>query len=102
MSPFSPTEDGGTLAVRVTPRASKTALVGVTEDTAGRPCVQIRLAAPPVDGAANKALIATVAKALGVAKSAVRIARGEASRDKLLALEGDPEVLAAAVAAWIS
>lgn len=102
MTAFTATETGGTLAIRVTPRASRTGLVGMTATMQGQPCLQIRLAAPPVDGAANKALLQAVAKALGLPKSKIAIIRGDASREKLLALEGDAEVLARAVADWLA
>jgi uncharacterized protein YggU (UPF0235/DUF167 family) len=48
----------------------------------------IRTTAPPVDGRANEALCAFVAKRLHVAPSKVSIVRGHASRDKLLRIEG--------------
>jgi uncharacterized protein YggU (UPF0235/DUF167 family) len=50
--------------------------------------VKIRLAAPPVDGAANAALIEFVADQLGIAKSRVRIAAGLASRRKTVEVDG--------------
>lgn len=50
--------------------------------------VLIRIAAPAVDGRANAALVAFVAKALRVPRSSVRIVRGETSRDKRLHVDG--------------
>ena len=50
--------------------------------------VLIRIAAPPVDGKANAALIAFVAKTIGVPKGAVTIIRGETSRNKVIRVEG--------------
>ena len=50
--------------------------------------VLIRIAAPPVDGKANAALIAFVAKTLGVSKGSVSIIRGETSRNKVIRVEG--------------
>ena len=50
--------------------------------------VLIRIAAPPVDGKANAALIAFVAKTLGVPKGSVSIVRGETSRNKVIRVEG--------------
>ena len=50
--------------------------------------VLIRIAAPPVDGKANQALIAFVAKTLGLPKGAVTILRGETSRNKVIRVEG--------------
>ena len=71
------------VAVRVIPRASRNAIVGVRR---GALCV--RLQAPPVDGAANRALIRFLGKQLGVPPRAVSLVRGDTGRDKLLRIEG--------------
>ncbi len=71
------------LSVRVTPRASKTEILDVS---AGR--LRVRLQAPPVEGAANKALTDFLAKTLGLSKSAVSVERGETGREKTLQLAG--------------
>jgi uncharacterized protein len=76
-------------AVRVQPRASRSEIAGVHGDA-----MKIRLSAPPVDGAANDALVELVADALGVGRRAVRIVSGETSRSKVVEVEG---VTAAAV-----
>ena len=77
------------LEVYVQPRASKTEVAGMHD---GR--IKIRLAAPPVDGAANAELVSFVASRLGIAKSKVRVVAGEASRRKVLEIEGvDAEAL---------
>lgn len=81
------------LAVRVTPRSSRAAL------EPGRGGVlAARVTAPPVDGAANDAVIALVAKAFGVPKRDVRIVGGDTSREKRLAIAGDADTLAAIAA----
>ena len=75
--------------MRVTPRASKPAfLPGTPEHFAAR------LAAPPVEGAANAALVDLVAKTFGVARRDVKLIGGETSRLKRLAITGDPSALA--------
>ena len=71
------------LTVRVTPRASRNAIVGVRR---GALCV--RLQAPPVEGAANRALLRFLGKRLGVPPRAVSLVRGDTGRDKLLRIEG--------------
>jgi len=71
------------IEVFVQPRAAKTELAGMHD---GRP--KIRLAAPPVDGAANAALVEFVAKRLKIAKSRVRVVGGLTSRRKVLEVEG--------------
>jgi len=100
--PVTPIAKGVRLAVRLTPRASREGVDGVVEGPDGRRMLQLRLSAPPVDGAANAALVAFVAKALRLRKSEVAIVSGEKARLKLLELSGDPEDLAARVAAWIA
>ncbi|HLU69274.1 MAG TPA: DUF167 family protein [Fibrobacteria bacterium] len=81
--------DGDSLvAVRVTPRASATGLLGAA---AGR--VRIRLQAPPVEGAANAALEAFLAALCDVPKSSVRVERGAAGREKTVRISGVPEAV---------
>lgn len=77
------TVDGLTLRVRVKPRASRDAFSGERDGA-----LVVRLSAPPVAGAANEALARLLGKALGIAPSAVRIVRGLAGRDKLVAIKG--------------
>ncbi|MBA4358743.1 MAG: YggU family protein [Desulfovibrio sp.] len=76
-------QTGVTFSVRVTPRASREQIVGVAEGA-----LKVQLTAPPVDGAANAALVKLLAKALGLAKSRVSIVSGERSRDKVVAVAG--------------
>jgi uncharacterized protein (TIGR00251 family) len=80
-------EASARLRVRVTARAKRTALAGLTE-VDGKPALAIRLAAPPVDGAANKALLAFLAKTLKLPRSNLRIQSGETSRLKIVAIRG--------------
>jgi uncharacterized protein (TIGR00251 family) len=74
---------GVTLAVRVIPRARKDALAG-TRDGA----LLVRLAAPPVDGAANAALIVFLAALLDRPKRDIAIVAGQTSRDKRVMVSG--------------
>ena len=76
------------MAVRLTPRGGRDAVEGLACDEAGRPLLKARVAAPPVDGEANAALVRLVAKALGLPRSAVRIASGETARVKVLEIDG--------------
>jgi len=75
------TADG--LEIRLQPRGGRDQVVGERDGA-----VLIRISAPPVDGKANAALIAFVAKTIGVPKSAVTIIRGETSRNKVIRVEG--------------
>jgi uncharacterized protein len=76
------------LTVRVTPKGGRDAVDGWMLDDAGRPVLKLRVSAAASEGAANAAVTALVAKALRVAKSAVRIAAGETSRVKRLEIDG--------------
>ena len=71
------------VAVRIQPRASKNGIVVQSDGS-----LKIRLTAPPVDGAANEALIAFLAKVLQVSKSQVEIVSGHTARDKRLRITG--------------
>jgi uncharacterized protein len=64
---------------------------GWARDENGRPYLKVRVAAPPVDGAANAALEKLIAKTLKRPKSAVRIVGGEQSRVKQLEIDGMDE-----------
>ena len=83
-------EGGSELKVLVQPRASRTKVVGEHD---GR--LKIALAAPPVDGAANTALIAFLSDVLGVRKADVTLLEGDTGRRKRLAVRGvaPPEVM---------
>ena len=76
------------LAVRLTPRGGRDAVEGWATDADGRPYLKVRVASPPVDGAANAALLALLAKTLKIPRSAVRLAAGDTARLKRLELDG--------------
>ena len=87
--------DGGiTLTLRVQPRASRTAVAGLHGDA-----LKIQVTAPPVDAAANEAVVALVAALMGVPKSSVGIVRGATARTKVVRVLG---VAAAAAEAAIA
>jgi uncharacterized protein (TIGR00251 family) len=77
------TPTGVEIAVRVLPRARKNELAGTRGDA-----LLVRLTAPPVDGAANAALVELFAEHLDVPRHSVRIVHGERSRDKRVAVSG--------------
>lgn len=74
---FSVANGAVSFAIRVIPRASLSEIAGEHDGA-----VKVRLAAPPVDGAANAELIKLLAKRFGVAKSDVAIVAGETSKNK--------------------
>lgn len=71
------------IPVRAQPRASRSELAGEYDGA-----LKIRLAAPPVEGAANGELVRFLARLLGVPKSAVRVVSGESGRNKMVEVEG--------------
>ncbi len=75
--------DGIAFDVLVSPRASRPRLGPVHGDR-----IKVAVTAPPVDGEANAAVIELVARALGVARGAVTIAAGQASRRKTVKVRG--------------
>ena len=94
--PFVIDGDGLKLFVRVTPRAKRSRVGNMVRTDDGRSVVAIRLAAPPVDGAANKALVKFLAERLAVPASRIAIVAGEKSRLKTVRIAGvDPAVLSA-------
>ncbi len=72
-----------TLTLHIQPGAKKTETAGLHGDA-----LKIRLAAPPVDGKANEALIKFIAEALKLPKSAVNLKSGQTSRRKVLEVSG--------------
>jgi uncharacterized protein (TIGR00251 family) len=78
-------ERDGTIqfAVRVTPRAARSAVVGVE-----RGVLHVRLSAPPIDGAANRALLALLAEVLDLPRAQIELLAGERSRFKRVAVQG--------------
>ena len=83
------------------PRAGRNGIDGIRADADGRPVLQVRLAAPPVDGAANAALVAVVAAALDLRQREVTIVAGKRSRSKRLHLAGEPAELTRRLDAWV-
>ena len=77
------TTAGVELDVRVIPRAKRTEAAGLRNGA-----LVVRLAAPPVDGAANTALVAFLASTLGVPSRAVQLLSGERGRQKRILIAG--------------
>jgi len=73
------------IEIHLTPNAAKDEILGHQED--GK--LKVKVQSPPVDGAANKGLIAFIARKAGISKSKVRIINGLKSRNKVLEIDGD-------------
>lgn len=85
---WSPDQQGLRIAVRVTPRSSREAFGGSDAEH-----FAARLTAPPVEGAANAALVQLVARSFGVPRRAVTLVAGDTARVKRLLVEGDTTAL---------
>jgi len=75
--------DGIYLSVKLQPRASKSEIDGPIGDE-----LKIKVTAPPVDAAANQALVELLSHTLGCSKGAVKIIRGQTSRHKTILISG--------------
>lgn len=81
------TPTGSRLHLQVQPRASRNEVVGLHGDA-----IRVRLTAPPVDGAANDALMRLLAERLGVGRSAMTLISGHGGRSKVVEVAGvNPE-----------
>ena len=79
------TPDGAVLNLRIVPRAAKNAIQGEHGDA-----LKIRLCAPPVDGAANAALIEFLSETFALPRARVQLLAGATSRNKRVLLAGVP------------
>ncbi len=80
---ISHTREGLRLEVLVQPRSSRNQIVGEFQGA-----LKVKLTAPPVEGEANQALLAYLSQHLKLAKSQLRLARGESSRHKSIVIKG--------------
>jgi uncharacterized protein len=91
------TATGVRIAVRVQPRAGRDRVVGAQGGA-----LKVQVTAPPLEGAANRAVVLVLAEWLGVARRSVVVLRGHSARDKLVeVVSDDPPALAAAIAARV-
>ena len=83
MMRFTAQDGAVTFTVRAQPRATKSALAGEVEGA-----LKVKIAAPPVDGAANEELIRFLAKVFGVPRREVTILSGETAKNKTVRIRG--------------
>lgn len=91
------TAAGVTLTVRAQPRAKKSEIVGLHGDT-----LKVKIAAPPVEDAANDEIIAFFAQLLEIPRKTITIKQGGRSRHKVLEIRGDAVALASKITAQIT
>lgn len=90
--------DGIRLHLRVTPNAGVDRIEGLETRDDGSTVLRVRVKAVPDKGKANAAVIALLAKALGIPRSAITLVAGDTARFKTLRIAGDPAALAATLA----
>ena len=96
-NPWRFAEHGVSVAVRVTPRGGRDAIDGCARLADGRAVLKVRVRAIAEGGAANAAVVALLARALKLPRSALRVATGLTSRSKLIVITGDPRQLGPAL-----
>jgi uncharacterized protein (TIGR00251 family) len=81
---------GISIALRVTPRGGRDDIDGIEQLADGRSVLKVRVRAIADGGEANRAVLALLAKSLGVPKASVKLLSGAISRQKQIAVDGDP------------
>jgi hypothetical protein len=99
--PYTVTERGLRLAVRLTPKAGRTRIEGLAAEARGGSAIKVAVTAAPENGKANAALIKLLAKEWRLPKTTIAIERGATARRKTLAIAGDGAELAERLAAWL-
>ncbi|HVO13613.1 MAG TPA: DUF167 family protein [Alphaproteobacteria bacterium] len=98
--PFSAAADGVRVAVRLTPRARHSGVVGLAEEAGGGVALKVAVTAAPEGGKANAALIALLAREWRVPKSSISVVRGATDRHKTLLVAGASEPLMQQLEKW--
>jgi uncharacterized protein len=83
--------------VRLTPKGGRDAIEGITQLADGQSVLKVRVRAAPSEGEANAAVVAVLARALGVPSGRLNLVSGATARIKRVAIDGDPAILAAAL-----
>jgi len=100
-SPFRLTDDGVRVGLRVQPRARRNRVDGLVAEADGGMALKVAVTPAPEDGKANAAVIALLAKAWGLPKSAFTVVAGASDRRKIIHLQGDPARLMQALEPWL-
>lgn len=95
--PWRISTTGLSIALRVTPRGGRDSVDGIEQLSDGRNVLKVRVRAIADGGEANRAVLALLAKSLGVPKASVSLLSGATSRLKQVAVAGDPVKLAQAL-----
>ena len=94
--------DGVVLAVKVTPKSARAAVIGCAVDAAGAAWLAVTVTAAPEGGRANDAVLALLAKQLAMPRSRCRVIAGATSRWKRVLVAGDPVEIGGRLAALLA
>jgi uncharacterized protein (TIGR00251 family) len=100
--PFSAARDGVRVAIRLTPKARADRIEEVVRDSEGGTVLKVAVAAPPVKGRANDALLDLLAREWRLPRRSLSIVSGATHRNKLVAIAGDPVALLPRLTALIA
>lgn len=105
--PLQPVAGGVRLRLKVAPKAKRNAIGGLIDEpddgrSGGGKALKVAVTAAPEDGKANDAVIALLAKEIGVAKSAISVVAGATDRRKIVEIRGQPADLLQRVQAWLA
>lgn len=97
---------GVRLRLKVAPKAKRNAIGGLIDEpddgrAGGGKALKVAVTAAPADGKANDAVIALLAKEIGVAKSAISVVAGATDRRKIVEIRGQPAELLPRLQAWL-
>jgi uncharacterized protein (TIGR00251 family) len=92
--PVTATDDGVTVAVRVTPKASRSQVGDTVADSDGCHALMVSVTSAPESGKANAAVVALLSKTWHVPKSSISIQSGTTARRKILRIKGNARKLA--------
>ena len=98
--PYQATESGLVVRLKVMPKARREGATGLGQDADGGTYLKIAVNEAPEGGKANQAVIALLARELGVAKAAISVAAGATGRRKVVEIRGPTASLVARMAAW--
>ncbi len=99
--PLSRVGDGITIAIRVSPRATRQRIGGIATDASGARVITVAVTAAPERGKANEAVIRLLAKAWRVPKTSLSVVSGATGRRKTILATGDAEDLFQRLSVWM-
>jgi len=100
LTPFTKSDEGVRVRIRLTPKAAQTRVDGVVADAQGNGVLRIAVTTVPEHGRANTALIKLLVKQWRVPKSAMTLVQGSKDRNKVLQVAGDANAIMATLDNW--